>query len=164
VHFSSGDAFRSLTPESRLGKLFFEFSSRGKLVPDEPTIEIFLAGVESFQSAGRFDPAADTLVLDGIPRNVPQAEILKNVLEVRKVINLSCSNFEELVARLQKRAIKEGRFDDANVEVIRERLQTYERETKPLLDFYGPQLVRNVDALQKPIKVLLDTLEVTIDL
>jgi adenylate kinase len=40
------------------------------------------------------------------------------------------------IARLQRRALKENRLDDANLDVIRERQATYDRETKPVLDFY----------------------------
>jgi adenylate kinase len=56
---------------------------------------------------------------------------------------------------LRKRAIKDNRLDDANEEVIRKRLLTYEEETKPVLNFYAG-LVTTVDALQPPVKVLQD--------
>jgi len=61
---------------------------------------------------------------------------------------------------MKKRALKEGRKDDADEAIIRERFATYERQTKPLLDFYGPKLVKTIDALQTPIKVLQDTLKI----
>ena len=50
------------------------------------------------------------------------------------------------------------KVDDANLEVIRTRLETYERETKPVLDFYGTQLVHTIDATQPPETVLRDIL------
>jgi adenylate kinase len=64
------------------------------------------------------------------------------------------TDIKKLVARLQRRALRENRLDDANIKVIRQRLQTYERETRPVLDFYGPKLVRRIDSTQSPIHVL----------
>lgn len=57
---------------------------------------------------------------------------------------------------MRKRAIKENRFDDANEETIRRRLETYEEESKPLLDYYGKDLVVSIDATQSPIKVFFE--------
>jgi len=97
-------------------------------------------------------------VLDGIPRNEAQAKILADVLDVVGVFYLYCNNFDNLVTRIQRRAIKENRLDDANLEVIRQRLRIYEEETKPVLNFYGPELVHKIDADQSPAKVLGDIL------
>ena len=55
---------------------------------------------------------------------------------------------------MKKRAIKDNRLDDANEEVIRQRLETYQRESKPLLDHYGDSLIVNIDATDPPIVVL----------
>ncbi len=71
---------------------------------------------------------------------------------------LLCTNFKALVARLQRRALKENRLDDANLDVIRHRLKVYEQETKPVLDFYGAKKVKRVDSTQSPIRVLRDVL------
>jgi adenylate kinase len=157
-HCACGDVFRNLRTDSPLGKIFLEYSSRGQLVPDGPTIELWRQFIENSTKIGRFHPADDTLVLDGIPRNVPQAEILRDVLDVRGVFYLYCNNFDNLVNRIQRRAIKENRLDDANIEVIRQRLKTYDEETKPVLNFYGPELVHQIDADQSPAKVLADIL------
>jgi len=59
-----------------------------------------------------------------------------------------------LVKRLQRRALKDNRLDDANEEIIRERLDVYENLSKPLLQFYGDNLIRTIDATQSPVKVL----------
>jgi adenylate kinase len=69
---------------------------------------------------------------------------------------------DALVSRLKKRALKENRFDDANEEVIRRRLTTYDAESKPVLEFYGPSLVTSVDATQTPIRVAHDILSAII--
>jgi len=157
-HCACGDVFRSLDATNPLGRVFIEYSSRGQLVPDEPTVELWRNFIENCEHTGRFDPAQDTLVLDGLPRNVRQAEMLSDTLEVRAIFYLHCTNFDALVQRLQKRALRENRLDDANLEVIRDRLKIYDRETKPLLNFYGRKLVHRIDSTQTPVKVLCDIL------
>jgi len=161
-HCACGDVFRNLRTDSPLGKVFVEYSSRGELVPDGPTIELWRQFIENNTKIGRFHPDQDTLVLDGIPRNVAQAEILRDVLDVAGVFYLYCNNFDNLVARIQRRAIKENRLDDANIEVIRQRLRTYEEVTKPVLNFYGPELVHEIEADQSPAKVLSEILRYSV--
>ncbi len=158
-HCACGDVFRNLRIDSPIGRVFIDYSSRGALVPDEQTIELWQQSIEANTRTGRFHPEQDTLVLDGIPRNVRQAEMLKGTLDVIGIFYLSCTNFENLVRRLQRRALKENRLDDASLEVIRQRLQTYELETKPLLNFYGKDMVHHIDADQSPAKVLVDILK-----
>lgn len=159
-HCACGDVFRNLRADSALGKLFIEYSSRGELVPDGPTIELWRQFIENTTKIGRFHPEQDTLVLDGIPRNVVQAEILRDTLNVLAVFYLKDSNEEKLITRIQRRAIKENRLDDANLTVIRHRLETYESDTKPVLNFYGDKLVHQINADQTPAKVLADILQV----
>ncbi len=60
---------------------------------------------------------------------------------------------------LQRRALRDNRLDDVNLEVIKTRLATYDRESKPVLDFYGQGLVRKIDSTQSPIEVLKDIVE-----
>ena len=159
-HCACGDVFRNLTIDSKLGRTFIEFSSQGRLVPDEHTISLWRQNIEGNTQTGRFHPDHDTLVLDGIPRSLHQAQMLGDTLEVRAVFNLTCPVLDKLVGRLQRRALRENRLDDANLEVIRNRLAIYEDETKPVLEFYGPQLVHQIDATQSPIKVLRDILDI----
>ncbi len=157
-HCACGDVFRNLRADSPLGKTFIEYSGRGQLVPDEPTIQLWRHFIENNTEIGRFHPKNDTLVLDGIPRNVRQAEILRDTLNVTAVFYMQSDDEEKLVARIQRRAIKENRLDDANLEVIRDRLHVYENETKPVLKFYGRHLVHRINADQTPAKVLADIL------
>ncbi len=63
-----------------------------------------------------------------------------------------------MVNRLQRRALKENRLDDANIEVIRDRLKVYDKETKPVLSFYGKKRVHRINSTQTPVKVLRDLL------
>jgi adenylate kinase len=156
-HCACGDVFRSLSASNPLAPVFLDYTSRGQLVPDLPTVKLWRQYIRR-ERAGRFNPKTDTLVLDGIPRNLRQAQMLADALDVKAVFYLHCTNFDSLVQRLQRRALKENRLDDANLEVIRERLKVYDQETKPVLKFYGPKLVRRINSDQPPPKVLCDIL------
>jgi adenylate kinase len=158
-HCACGDVFRNLRIDSKIGRVFIEYSSRGELVPDEPTVDLWRESIQKEIQAGHFHPDIDTLVLDGIPRNPHQAEMLKNTLDVVGIFYLRCTDPKNLIHRLQRRALKENRLDDANLDVIRSRLKTYEKETKPVLNFYGRHLVHRIDADQKPFEVLSDILK-----
>ena len=161
-HFACGDAFRNLRIDDPIGRIFIEHSSRGQLVPDEPTINLWAKNIQAGTLDGEFEPAKDTLVLDGIPRNVRQAEMLKDTLDVKAVLNLTCKDQSKMVERLQRRALRENRLDDANLEVIKRRLQTYETETWPVLDFYGPGLVHDIDSTASPLNVLRQILDILV--
>jgi len=153
-HCACGDVFRSIDTRTTLGKAFLEYSSKGQLVPDEITVELWRVRIQHCVEAHQFKPDIDFLVLDGIPRNVAQAKLLEPFIDVRKVFHLSCPDRDKLVERLKRRAIKDNRLDDANEEVIRKRLITYENESKPLLQHYGSDLIVNIDATQAPMLVL----------
>jgi adenylate kinase len=118
--------------------------------------ESILGAVETH----RFKPELDTLVLDGIPRNLKQAELMKSRIEVLRVFHLFCPERSTLIERLKKRALKDNRLDDANEAVIRKRLETYEMETKPILNYYDPALISTIDATQSPARVLWEILGV----
>ena len=158
-HFACGDAFRNLRITDPLGRLFIQFSSQGQLVPDEPTIDLWRRNIEGSTLNQNFDPAHDILVLDGIPRNPRQAQILRDTLDVRAVFHLTCPDMTKMIERLQRRALRENRLDDANLDIIKQRLKTYELETKPVLDFYGAKLVHHVDATHPPLNVLRTILD-----
>jgi adenylate kinase len=163
-HCSCGDVFRSLSPDMPLGKVFVEYSSRGELVPDEPTIELWKDYTDRLTAGGRLDPKRNTLVLDGIPRNVHQAQMLDKFLDVTAVFYMCSANFENLVKRLQRRALKDNRLDDANLEVIRARLRTYERETKPVLNYYGKEIVHRINTDGTPPETFLKVLRQVVKL
>lgn len=159
-HCACGDVFRNLTVDTELGRIFLDYSSRGKLVPDEFTVRLWRENIEGQMRLNRFDPQRDCLVLDGIPRNRRQAEMLDDTLDVRALIYLRCPDLEQLVLRLQRRALRENRLDDANLDVIRQRLVTYEKETEPVLDFYPPDRVHRIDSTPAPLVVLHEVLRV----
>ena len=159
-HFACGDAFRKLGINDPLAKIFIEYSSKGELVPDEATIDLWGRNIKASTLDGSFDPEGDTLVLDGIPRNPNQARILQDTLNVKAVVHLTCQDKDKMIQRLQRRAFRENRLDDANLKVIKHRLDTYMEETKPVLDYYGHGLVHTVDSTQTPIHVLRDILAI----
>jgi adenylate kinase len=153
VHLSTGEMFRSLDMNSPLGKEVRSFTERGVLVPDELTIRIFRDKVHRLVSSKKFDPANDTLVLDGIPRNVNQCRILDKEIRVVRVIRLLSSNQEAMVERIKKRALVEGRKDDTDETIIHRRFDVYHRETEPVLGHYPAELILVVDALGTPDEV-----------
>ncbi len=157
-HCACGDVFRAVDVRSELGRAFLDYSGKGQLVPDDISIGLWSTQIDSMVQSGRFKPDIDFLVLDGIPRNTNQAKILSSKLDVRRVFHLTCTDRAKIIDRLQRRALKENRLDDINVEVIERRLRTYDQETKPVLDFYGPKLITHVNADQWPYQVLRDIL------
>jgi len=157
-HCPCGDVFRSIDTRTTVGKAFMEYSSKGQLVPDDITVELWKEAIDAAVEGHKFKPDIDTLVLDGIPRNVNQAKIMESLIDVQKVFHLSCPERDTLFYRLRKRALKDNRLDDANDQVIQRRLETYENESKPVLGYYPTECITVVDAMQPPAKVLFDIL------
>jgi adenylate kinase len=150
--------FRSIDTRTKVGKAFLEYSSKGQLVPDDITVELWKEAIDAAVDGHKFKPDIDILVLDGIPRNVNQAKIMRELIDVEKVFHLACPNRETLFGRLKKRALKDNRLDDANEEVIQKRLDIYEMESKPVLTHYPKDCIIVIDAMQPPAKVLFDIL------
>ncbi len=158
VHVSSGEVFRDLRVGSPLGKVFLDYSSRGALVPDDLTVQLWKEYVDGLVSTRHYDPASDTLILDGIPRSVAQARLLDSTIDVRRLYFLDCDNKDIMYLRLKKRALKENRLDDASDAVIRNRMYVYMAETAPVLGYYSPEIVRRIDTGRAPVAVLADIL------
>jgi adenylate kinase len=158
-HCPCGDVFRAMDTRTKVGQAFLEYSSKGQLVPDDITVQLWKAAIDAAVEAHKFKPDIDTLILDGIPRNVAQAKIMDDLIDVQKVFHLSCPDRESLITRLKKRALKDNRLDDANDEVIKRRLATYEQESKPVLQYYSKDRITCIDASQPPSKVLMHILE-----
>lgn len=158
-HLSCGEVFRTLDLTSEIGRTFMQYSSRGELVPDDVTIRMWQQNMHARTVLSDYKPNADLLVLDGIPRNVHQAELMKKHINVLLIVHLVCPDKEEMIKRLRRRALKENRADDAKEEVIRRRWDVYERETFPVLQYYPSQIVREVSAVGSPARVLQHLLE-----
>ncbi|MDR0532833.1 MAG: nucleoside monophosphate kinase [Verrucomicrobiales bacterium] len=157
-HLACGDVFRSLDMHTPLGRAFADYSAAGKLVPDGLVMELWQSQIQAMIALGKFNPRRDRLILDGIPRNLSQAGILDDYLDVIKVFHLTCSNDDELVSRMRRRALKDNRMDDANEETIRRRLQVYRKETLPVLEHYGTKKTVTVFTAQSPSEVFAEIL------
>lgn len=158
VHLSSGDIFRGLDPESPGGKIFHQYASKGLLVPDEVTIQIWHHYVEGLVASNRYFPHQQLLFLDGLPRTLKQAEALDQFIDLVQVIVLDIADSGELHRRLLRRGTIEKRQDDQDLEVLKTRLQVYENQTVKLLNHYPTSLISHFNALQRPIEVLCDVL------
>ena len=145
VHIATGDILRSNADRgTELGRTASRYMDRGELVPDEVIIDMVLERLGEEDCAGGF-------VLDGFPRTVPQAEALGKRLDelgrpLDVVVSLEAGE-DELRRRLAARAEEQDRAEDDDEGAIRRRLELFDRETEPLLDFYdGKGLLVSVDA------------------
>ncbi|GAA0332325.1 adenylate kinase [Actinoallomurus spadix] len=160
---STGDIFRAnVSGNTPLGRKAKEYMDRGDLVPDEVTIAMVRDRLAE-------DDAQEGFLLDGFPRNVPQAETLKKILaemdlRLDLVLELVVDD-DEVVRRLSGRRTcrkcgkiwhvafdppsKEGvcdvcggelfQRDDDREETIRHRLEVYQEQTAPLVSFYADE-------------------------
>jgi len=158
VHVATGELFRDLRVGSTLGRAFLDYSSRGALVPDDFTVQLWKEYVDGLVSLHRYDPETDVLILDGIPRTVSQARLMDEYVDVLRVYYLDCHDKEIMFQRLKRRALHENRLDDASDEVIQKRLYVYEAETVPVLGYYSDAKVCRVDTGRLPVEVLADIL------
>lgn len=182
-HISTGDLVRQeIKNGTGIGKEIEGYSKRGELVPDDIIIELLRKRISPSDCSGGF-------ILDGFPRTVPQAKALEKITSIDVVINLDVPDeiiIERLSSRLtckscgeifNKRFLKpkvEGvcdkcggqlyTRDDDKPEVIQERLNTYRRQTKPLLDYYKErnlvENVRNTEAAVPPEKIVKQILDI----
>jgi adenylate kinase len=152
VHVATGDILRSNAERgTELGRTASRYMDRGDLVPDEVIIGMVLERMGDGDCAGGF-------VLDGFPRTVPQAEALEGRLEelgcpLDAVVSLTVGE-DELRRRLAGRAAEQDRAEDDDEDAIRRRLELFDRETEPLLDFYDQRgLLVGVEAEGDPDEV-----------
>jgi len=129
-HIYTGDMMRKLakqdTPDGRKVK---DLLAQGKFAP----LDIVINAVKDRVSK---PDAQKGYVFDGFPRNVEQAERMEEEnIEYDYVVNLVVSE-EEIIKRLTAR----GREDD-KPEIIKKRLAVYEKETRPLLDYYKNEII-----------------------
>lgn len=135
-HVSTGDIFRSnIKNETPLGLQVKGILDSGGYVPDEVTDQIVAERLVE-------PDAAQGFLLDGYPRTMPQVLALDALLEQRDtpldaVLQLVVDE-DEVVGRLLRRAESSGRTDDSE-EVVRERMDIYNRETAPLAEHYAKQ-------------------------
>jgi adenylate kinase len=171
-HISTGDIFRAHIKEgTAIGQQVKAIIDSGALVPDELTVSIVADRLDRGDCKGGF-------ILDGFPRTIPQAEQLDAMLDAKgsaidSVVNLECPD-EVIISRMAGRRMcacgrtyhvrsnpprVEGICDadgsalyireDDKEETVRNRLETYHRQTKPLIAHYTLRgVVRNIDGTQ----------------
>jgi len=161
-HLATGDMFRSLDKESEIGMEFTRYSSQGLLVPDSLTVRLWKQHVEQLVARELYNPTTDILLLDGIPRSVPQVKAMEEHIDPFMIIHLVCEDLDEMVKRMQKRASEQGRPDDANESVIQKRFEVYSEQTAPVLACYDESTVANIDALGTQAEVLLRILSAVV--
>ena len=137
IHLSTGDIFRfNIGNKTELGQLAKSYIDKGQLVPDEVTIKMLKSEVNKHDNPKGF-------IFDGFPRTTVQAEALDAFLEQKdaKIAGMIALEVPEgeLKERLRKRAIDSGRTDDANPEIIANRISVYNKETAPVKVFYNAQ-------------------------
>jgi adenylate kinase len=157
-HLSSGDIFRGLDPESPAGKLYHNYAGKGLLLPDEVTIQIWHHFVHGLIATNRYFPTQQLLLLDGVPRTLRQADLLKKYIQIEQIIVLKIEHMGELVKRLQRRAIFEKRHDDMDPNILKKRMEIYNQDTIKLLNHYPSSLISEFNGEQKPLEVLRDVL------
>jgi len=142
-HISTGDIFRANLKEGTpLGNEAKGFMDRGELVPDSVTNAMV-------KDRLTHDDLGNGFLLDGFPRNVAQAEVLRAVLADKKtpldaVLELAIAD-EEIIARLSTRQTLDpttGEYykrEDDKAEVVKRRLEVYAEQTAPIISFYRNQ-------------------------
>src|SRR5690606_18327094 len=107
-HSATGDIFRSLDLQSKAGRIMQEDMSRGELVPDEFTVNVWKNYIRGMELINQFHPSSEMLSLDRIPRSVKQAQLLEDTVDVVRIIHLK-ADYDKMVERIRRRAFKEGR-------------------------------------------------------
>ena len=153
-HLAVGDVFRSIDIGSDIGKEVYKYSSQGLLVPDELTIKIWHNALNAYVALSWYKPREDLLVLDGMPRNVEQTGLIGDYVDILKIIHMECSDEEDMIHRIKRRAIRENRRDDAKEDVVRQRFEVYRETTVPILEQYPKEMISTVDANGSPAEVL----------
>jgi len=135
---STGDILRDNTKNgTELGKLAKPYMDKGELVPDQITIDMLIDELKKPTDAQGF-------IFDGFPRTAFQTEaledIVKNVLNDQIDICLSLVVEDEiLVKRLLERGKTSGRSDDADENIIRNRIKEYYTKTAEVAELYKKQ-------------------------
>ena len=153
-HCACGDVFRSIDVHTEVGAAFLKYSSKGQMVPDDITVQLWQSRIKSCVESRAFKPETDRLVLDGIPRNQYQARLMNEVLVVERIFFLTGALDEAIALRLQKRALKDNRLNDASDAVVRRRLEIYKNESISSPDYYPPASITSINAMSLPHIVL----------
>ena len=145
---STGDMLReAVANETQTGKIVKDVLASGKLVDDELIIKI----MEEKLIATKSKPGR---IFDGFPRTLIQANelesiLMRNQMKLDLVIELVVDQhflFERILKRAQE---SEEKRDDDNSVIVKKRLEVYNKETKPIVDFYSSKYNLNkIDGMQ----------------
>ncbi len=133
-HISTGDLLRKeIAAGTELGLKAKALIEDGRLVPDEVVEGMIESEFKSVKGVKGF-------LLDGFPRTIAQAEALDAMLaksgeEVTSVVSIMIPD-QMIIDRISHRAAIEGRADDASVEIIKHRIETYHQQTEPEIAYY----------------------------
>lgn len=128
-HISTGDLLRQAVAEQNiLGKQASSFMDKGELVPDSLVIELIRERLSQIDSHKGW-------ILDGFPRSISQAQSLEELLESIQQTYDFIIYFQVETEALVGRMLERGRKDDNEI-TIRRRLEVYQEQTLPLIDFY----------------------------
>lgn len=150
-HVAMGDILRGLKPENPLYEKVQTYLRAGNLVPDELTMALLDGYVKSLNC----DPD-DFLLVDGVPRNARQVELLNKIVKVVRIFKLSVYDENLVIDRLRKRAQAQGRSDDLSDEIIQHRLRIYRNETESSIRSYPGALLTRIHANQPIFDVHFD--------
>ncbi len=173
-HISTGDLFRALDGE--LKEEVDSYINKGQLVPDELTVKILKERISKLDCKNGF-------ILDGFPRNLDQARLLKKITEIDKVIEIDISDslaIERISSRIsckkcgavynaitnppKRKDICDKckgelyRRADDNPDAIKKRLETYHQETEPILEMYKDNLII-INGDQEIDKISMDIMD-----
>ena len=161
LHISTGDLFRyEMSNNTPLGQEAKAYMQKGALVPDSVTIGMLKNKILA-------NPQAKGFILDGFPRTLAQAQALDAFLKeqgtvVHLLLALEVPD-QELEVRLLERGKESSRADDQNIEIIRNRIEVYKRETQPVADYYGQQdktkIIEGTGSIEEVLGRLCQTID-----
>jgi adenylate kinase len=150
-HIAMGDILRALSAANPLYERVHTYLRRGDLVPDDLVMDLFFNHIASLTPTPE-----DYLIVDGVPRNARQVELLNGKIQVIKVFKLSVYDERVVIERLRKRARDQNRPDDASDAVIQHRLAVYREETESCIRAYPGTILTRIQANQPIFDVHLD--------
>jgi len=132
-HISTGEILRQeIKKQTELGQIAEKYIVSGQLVPDDLIVKILADTLD-------LNPEAKGFIFDGFPRTMAQGEALDQLLREKDTSIIAVLNLvveeKELISRLRKRGEDSGRTDDSP-DIIQNRLDVYQNQTKPLINYY----------------------------